>query len=343
MTDPQASHDALSLRLKPIISYPREAQIGQRYVMTIDVQLAIPDLPWQYAEEEYPITFLLNSYPYFKAQPLSSKNPTLVLHRLGGTYGPVEYLLTAADHEIPSGKISLTFLNASGIPITKIELTCCIKDEIQQQMRQREIRFLADRAATLAATKNISSSNLTALHQLFVIIFFVHASKQCLLYKKRAYFPIRSKLFKKLEHSLIANNPRTLLQMNAGQGQTFTIMTSLYRLLEYANASKILFLFDNLTNLNYMLESLNTYFLPEHLCYFSDRYLVWHLDNDQFPSDGVVYLLATQDLDLLLPPPLVDEKYCALFLRMPSIVAIYLASILMPSFFAIRIMILISS
>ena len=44
----------LSLAVKPIIHYPREAQVGKTYLMTIDLQ---PEegFEWQYEEEEYPI------------------------------------------------------------------------------------------------------------------------------------------------------------------------------------------------------------------------------------------------------------------------------------------------
>ena len=41
-----------AIRLKPIVSYPREAKIGERYLFTIDVQLA-ENSPWPYQEEEF--------------------------------------------------------------------------------------------------------------------------------------------------------------------------------------------------------------------------------------------------------------------------------------------------
>ena len=47
-----------------------------------------------------------------------------------------------------------------------------------------------------------------------------------------------------LEKSFSANRPRALVQMATGAGKTFTAITSVYRLLKYAKAKRILFLVD---------------------------------------------------------------------------------------------------
>ena len=47
-----------------------------------------------------------------------------------------------------------------------------------------------------------------------------------------------------LEISFAANRPRALVQMATGAGKTFTAITSVYRLLKYAKAKRILFLVD---------------------------------------------------------------------------------------------------
>jgi len=119
-----------SLKLKPIISYPREAEVGKSYLMTIDVQLESPDTPWPYAEEEYTISFVLDTLPFFSYEPLGKREPSIILHRFGGTYGPAEYLLTAAQEEIAQGEISITFVNGWGIPIASLPLECEDKREV---------------------------------------------------------------------------------------------------------------------------------------------------------------------------------------------------------------------
>lgn len=92
------SHQPISetIKIKPIVNYPCEAQTEKTYLMTIDVQLASPVADWPYPEEEYPISFVLNTQPYFRYEALDGRNPGVILHRFGGTYGPVRYLLTSA-------------------------------------------------------------------------------------------------------------------------------------------------------------------------------------------------------------------------------------------------------
>jgi len=49
---------------------------------------------------------------------------------------------------------------------------------------------------------------------------------------------------RKLENSFRANQPKALIQMATGSGKTFTAITSIYRLLTYAKARRVLFLVD---------------------------------------------------------------------------------------------------
>jgi hypothetical protein len=128
-SDPQ--HDFPTIRLRPIISYPRRAQAGKSYLMTIDLQLEAPGAPWPFPEEEYAISCILDTQPYFSYEPLEGREPAIVLHRFGGSYGPAQYMLTAAPHELPKGAISITFTNPYGIPIAYTELECEISREAQ--------------------------------------------------------------------------------------------------------------------------------------------------------------------------------------------------------------------
>src|SRR5581483_12011639 len=148
MSVPQASQP---IQIRPIINYPREAQIGQTYLMTIDVQLASPDAPWPYPEEEYPITFILNTQPYFRYESLNGeREPGIVLHRFGGTYGPAQYLLTASEQEVERGHISITFLNGWDVPITYLELECVVKVELATD-KEREITVLSEKKVPAAS------------------------------------------------------------------------------------------------------------------------------------------------------------------------------------------------
>ncbi len=140
------------IQIKPIVNYPREAQVGQTYLMTIDLQLAVPDAPWPYPDEEYPISFILNMQPYFRYEALSAGHrPGVVLHRFGGTYGPAHYLLTASEQPVAAGRISITFVNGWGLPITHMELECEVRSEAQTDEQQAVTVERKERVATTAS------------------------------------------------------------------------------------------------------------------------------------------------------------------------------------------------
>jgi hypothetical protein len=145
-SDPQ--YDFPTIRLRPIISYPRRAQAGKSYLMTIDLQLEAPGAPWPFPEEEYAISCILDTQPFFSYEPLEGREPAIVLHRFGGSYGPAQYMLTAAPHELPKGAISITFTNPYGIPIAYTELECEVSSAAQPgQERAISIRRKKEGAA----------------------------------------------------------------------------------------------------------------------------------------------------------------------------------------------------
>jgi tetratricopeptide (TPR) repeat protein len=107
--------------LEPIISYPREAQVGKTYLMTIDLCIHTSPTEWPYDEEEYPISFVLDTMPLFSYEPIGEEDPTVILHRFGGTYGPATYLLTATQQEM-GGTLQITLVNDRGVPIEQVTL-----------------------------------------------------------------------------------------------------------------------------------------------------------------------------------------------------------------------------
>src|SRR5262245_46161845 len=82
------------LAVQPIVSYPRQAQVGKTYLMTVDLRLAAgAGGDWPYSEEELSIYCMPETGPLFSSQPVG--DGAVVLHRFGGTYGPARFLLTA--------------------------------------------------------------------------------------------------------------------------------------------------------------------------------------------------------------------------------------------------------
>jgi len=108
----------LSIAVKPIIRYPREAQVGRTYLMTIDLQTE-ETFEWQYEEEEYPVYCKADS-DSFNSQSIGE--PVVILHRFGGSYGEAKFLLTAHSDEM-EGEIRITLVNKWGVPIKTFQLS----------------------------------------------------------------------------------------------------------------------------------------------------------------------------------------------------------------------------
>jgi predicted NACHT family NTPase len=109
--------DSRILSVKPIIHYPRVAQVGKTYLMTIDLEVEA-GAEWQYEEEEYPIYCTVDS-ELFSSKPVGE--PVVVLHRFGGSYGESKFLLTA-DTKEALGTIKIILVNKWGVSVKQISL-----------------------------------------------------------------------------------------------------------------------------------------------------------------------------------------------------------------------------
>ncbi len=106
-----------SLKLRPIVQVPRRARPGGQYLMTVDLEPVDP-AEWPYEREEYALTLMLDTMPLFEHQTVGE--PTLVLHRFGGTYGEARFLLRANKAEM-DGTVRVTLVGEGGLPITLVQ------------------------------------------------------------------------------------------------------------------------------------------------------------------------------------------------------------------------------
>jgi hypothetical protein len=111
--------DSRILSVKPIIHYPRVAQVGKTYLMTIDLEVEA-GAEWQYEEEEYPIYCTVDS-ELFSSKPVGE--PVVVLHRFGGSYGEARFLLKTSLQEYEQGKITVSLINRWGVGFKTFNLT----------------------------------------------------------------------------------------------------------------------------------------------------------------------------------------------------------------------------
>lgn len=102
-----------TLPLQAIVRYPQQAQAGVSYLMTVDLAFD-PQRPqdWTLHREEIAIECQVSSTLFAISPP---EDPTLLLHRYGGTYGSLSFLLKAQER-IGTGSIHLTIFD-NGLPI----------------------------------------------------------------------------------------------------------------------------------------------------------------------------------------------------------------------------------
>lgn len=111
-----------------------------------------------------------------------------------------------------------------------------------------------------------------------------------------------------LEKSLQHFKPKALIQMATGSGKTFTAITSIYRLLKFAKARRILFLVDT-KNLGEQAEQEFKKFLPQDdNRLFPELYGVTRLNSSFIPGDSQVYISTIQRLYSILKGQELDER-----------------------------------
>ena len=111
-----------------------------------------------------------------------------------------------------------------------------------------------------------------------------------------------------LENSFRTNQPKALIQMATGSGKTFTAITSIYRLLTYAKARRVLFLVDT-KNLGEQAEQEFMAYMPnDDNRKFSELYGVHRLKSSFVPTDNQVYISTIQRLYSILKEEALDEQ-----------------------------------
>lgn len=111
----------------------------------------------------------------------------------------------------------------------------------------------------------------------------------------------------KLEKSFKEYKPRALIQMATGAGKTFTAITSIYRLLKFTEAKRILFLVDT-KNLGEQAEQEFMSYLPnDDNRKFTELYGVHRLKSSYVPDNSHVYISTIQRLYSILKGTELDE------------------------------------
>ena len=111
-----------------------------------------------------------------------------------------------------------------------------------------------------------------------------------------------------LETSLTLARPRALIQMATGSGKTFTAITSIYRLLRYGKADRVLFLVDRSNLGRQALKEFQQYDTPDDGRKFTELYNVHLLSSAGVDPAAKVVICTIQRLySMLKGQPLDDE------------------------------------
>jgi type I restriction enzyme R subunit len=111
-----------------------------------------------------------------------------------------------------------------------------------------------------------------------------------------------------LEQSFKENRPRALIQMATGSGKTFTAITSVYRLLKFAGAKRILFLVDT-KNLGEQAEQEFMAYSPnDDPRKFTELYVAQRLTSSSIPDNLHVCISTIQRMYSILKGEELDES-----------------------------------
>lgn len=122
--------DDAPLLTAPLVAWPQQVVPGSRHLVTVDLAGPLTeddgDGEWTWPEEELEFVVGLDGGDHFTCQAL--EEPLLVLHRFGGTYGPVEFLVETADDAQGPAALWLSLTNAHGVAVHAVELPVDISD-----------------------------------------------------------------------------------------------------------------------------------------------------------------------------------------------------------------------
>ena len=103
-----------------------------------------------------------------------------------------------------------------------------------------------------------------------------------------------------LEDSLKEARPRALVQMATGSGKTYLAVSSVYRLIKFANIKRVLFLVDRNNLGRQALREFQTYTTPDDGRKFTELYNVQHLSSNIIDETSSVCITTIQRLYSML-------------------------------------------
>lgn len=117
---------------------------------------------------------------------------------------------------------------------------------------------------------------------------------------ERGLWPAQVDAVRRLEVSLAHDRPRALIQMATGSGKTWTAVSSIYRLLKFGGARKVLFLVDRANLARQALKEFQSYRTPDDGRLFTELYNVQRLTSNRLDPVANVVIGTVQRLYSML-------------------------------------------
>ena len=133
---------------------------------------------------------------------------------------------------------------------------------------------------------------------------------------EQGLWPAQLRAIRNLEKSLYEDRPRALIQMATGSGKTFTAVSSVYRLVKFGEARRVLFLVDRANLGRQALKEFQQYTTPDDGRKFTELYNVQLLTSNKLDPVARVVICTIQRLYSMLRgesdlPPDMDELSAA--------------------------------
>jgi type I restriction enzyme R subunit len=130
-------------------------------------------------------------------------------------------------------------------------------------------------------------------------------------------WPVQVEAIRNLEASLAADQPRALIQMATGSGKTFMAVNTIYRLIKFGEARRVLVLVDRRNLGKQALNEFQQFVTPDDGRKFTELYNVHHLTSNTLDAVSRVWITTIQrlysmlsgepDFDPALEEPSMDE------------------------------------
>ncbi|GMV26428.1 MAG: DEAD/DEAH box helicase [Phycisphaerae bacterium] len=234
----------------------------------------------------------------------------IAVREFPGTHGPADYMLYADGRAI-----GVVEAKPEGHTLTGVELQSAkYRDGFPSNLPRwgMPLPFAYESTGVVTQFTNTldpesRSREVFSFHRPEELIRLAQLDQQ-LRARLRAMPPLdTSKLWEKqifaiakLETSLAANRPRSLIQMVMGAGKTFTACNIAYRLIKFAQAKRVLFLVDRNNLGRQTLNEFQQFASPYNQYKFTEEYGVQHLRKNTIDPASKVVVTTIQRLYSIL-------------------------------------------